>query len=117
MVLVGVEVACPLSSVPFEMTALQPRRPISPFSSFYHPQFEYSFKLIKISQRNPVDRWSTFARIGTGLSYADFVTVRAKSWIDWGENGPPFLLTSPKSTDDKGDVYLNPEEYAHPFSR
>jgi len=39
--------------------------------------------------------------------------VRAKPWKPWDPKEPPsFLLTASKSHDDKGDVYLEPEEYA-----
>lgn len=38
--------------------------------------------------------------------------IRAKPWIEWGSKGPSFFQTAPRSHDDKGDVYLNPEEYA-----
>ena len=55
-------------------------------------------------------RWCSFARIGSGLSFADFIGIRARPWIEWGSKGPPFLQTAPRSHDDKGDVYLNPEE-------
>ncbi|KIM34526.1 hypothetical protein M408DRAFT_325903 [Serendipita vermifera MAFF 305830] len=55
-------------------------------------------------------KWSSFCRIGSGLSFADFVMIRAKPWIEWGSKGPSFLQTAPRSRDDKGDVYLNPED-------
>jgi DNA ligase 4 len=59
------------------------------------------------------DRYRTFVRIGSGLSFADYVWVRAKPWKTWDPKEPPsFLLTANKSHDDKGDVYLEPEEYA-----
>jgi hypothetical protein len=56
-------------------------------------------------------RYSTFCRIGTGLSYADFVGVRERKWVEW-EKGKPldFLQTAARSQDDKGDVYIRPEE-------
>jgi DNA ligase-4 len=57
-------------------------------------------------------RYRTFVRIGSGLSYADYVWVRAKPWKPWDPKEPPsFLLTANKSHDDKGDVYLEPEEF------
>lgn len=50
-------------------------------------------------------------RIGSGLSFADYVWVRAKPWKPWDPKEPPsFLLTASKSHDDKGDVYLEPED-------
>jgi len=55
-------------------------------------------------------RYSTFVRIGTGLSYADFVWVRDKPWKAWNaQQQPSFLLTANRSQEDKGDVYLEPE--------
>lgn len=58
-------------------------------------------------------RYSTFVRIGSGLSFADYVWVRDKPWKPWDPKHPPeFLQTSNRGQDDKGDVYLNPEEYA-----
>lgn len=57
-------------------------------------------------------RYRTFVRIGSGLSFADYVWLRAKPWKTWDPKEPPsFLLTASKSHDDKGDVYLEPEEY------
>jgi DNA ligase-4 len=45
------------------------------------------------------------------LSFADFVWVRSKPWKEWNPKNPPsFLLTAKKGSDDKGDVYLEPEE-------
>ena len=50
-------------------------------------------------------------RIGTGLSFADYIWVRQKPWKEWDpENPPNFLMVSNKGQDDKGDVYLEPEE-------
>ncbi|CAG7851558.1 DNA ligase 4; AltName: Full=DNA ligase IV; AltName: Full=Polydeoxyribonucleotide synthase [ATP] 4 [Serendipita indica DSM 11827] len=47
----------------------------------------------------------------TGLSFADYVIIRAKPWTDWGKNGPPFLQSAPRAnTDDKCDLYLKPED-------
>jgi DNA ligase-4 len=58
-----------------------------------------------------VNRYRTFVRIGSGLTFADYVWVRAKPWKPWDLKEPPsFLLTANKSHDDKGDVYLEPEE-------
>ncbi|TEB36658.1 DNA ligase 4 [Coprinellus micaceus] len=56
-------------------------------------------------------KYSTFARVGSGLSFADFVWVRSKPWKEWNPKNPPsFLLTAKKGSDDKGDVYLEPED-------
>lgn len=57
------------------------------------------------------DRYSTFVRIGSGLSFADYVWVREKPWKVWDPRNPPaFLESSKRSHEDKGDVYLEPEE-------
>jgi hypothetical protein len=57
-------------------------------------------------------RYSTFVRIGSGLSYADYVWVRGLPWKEWSTKNPPgFLKTANGSRDDKGDVYLEPEEF------
>lgn len=56
-------------------------------------------------------RYSTFVRIGTGLSFADYVWVRQKPWKEWDpKNTPSFLSVASNSQEDKGDVYLEPEE-------
>ncbi|KAF8636375.1 hypothetical protein AX17_003558 [Amanita inopinata Kibby_2008] len=56
-------------------------------------------------------KYSTFVRIGTGLSYADYVWIRDKPWKTWDPKNPPdFLRTSKRSQDDKGDVYLEPQD-------
>ena len=50
-------------------------------------------------------------RIGSGLSFADFVWVRDKPWKVWDPKHPPeFLLTAKRSHEDKGDLYLEPQE-------
>ena len=57
-------------------------------------------------------RYSTFVRIGSGLSFADYVWVRDKPWKVWDPKHPPhFLQTAKRGHEDKGDVYLEPEEY------
>ena len=57
-------------------------------------------------------RYRTFAKVGTGLSFADFIWVRNKPWKQWDPKRPPkWLLTSKRGLDDKGDLYLEPEEW------
>ncbi|KAJ7634099.1 DNA ligase IV [Mycena polygramma] len=69
-----------------------------------------------IDDRHPADddeepKYSTFVRIGSGLSFADYVWVRDKPWKTWDPKHPPdFLQTAKKSHEDKGDVYLLPED-------
>ena len=56
-------------------------------------------------------RYSTFVRIGSGLSFADYVWVREKPWKVWDPRNPPaFLECSKRSYEDKGDIYLEPAE-------
>ncbi|KAG6910034.1 DNA ligase (ATP) [Tephrocybe rancida] len=56
-------------------------------------------------------KYSSFVRIGSGLSFADYVWVREKPWKTWDTKHPPaFLLTAKRSHEDKGDVYLEPED-------
>ncbi|KAJ7733239.1 DNA ligase IV [Mycena maculata] len=56
-------------------------------------------------------KYSSFVRIGSGLSFADYVWVRDKPWKPWDPKNPPdFLQTAKKSHEDKGDVYLLPED-------
>ncbi|KAH9935959.1 DNA ligase 4 [Epithele typhae] len=55
-------------------------------------------------------RYSTFVRIGSGFSYADYVWIRQKPWKQWGAQPPAWLQVSKKGTDDKGDLYLEPED-------
>ena len=51
-------------------------------------------------------------RVGTGFSFSDYVWIRAKPWKDWDPKAPPpWLQVSGKGMEDKGDVYLEPEEY------
>ena len=70
----------------------------------FSPSFAYSDDLAD-------PRYSTFVRIGSGLSFADYVWIRAKPWKPWDKKFPPsFLQTAVKSHDDKGDIYLEPEE-------
>jgi DNA ligase-4 len=61
-------------------------------------------------------RYSTFVRIGSGLSFADYVWVRDKPWKVWNPKNPPeFLLTAKRTHEDKGDVYLEPEESVYQY--
>ena len=55
-------------------------------------------------------RYCSFVRIGTGLSYADYIWIRQKPWKLWGANGPSWLQVARKGHEDKGDVYLEPQE-------
>ncbi|KAJ7672669.1 ATP dependent DNA ligase domain-containing protein [Mycena rosella] len=69
-----------------------------------------------VDDRNSADdgeepKYSSFVRIGSGLSFADYVWVRDKPWKTWDPKNPPeFLQTAKKSHEDKGDVYLLPED-------
>ncbi|CDO73307.1 hypothetical protein BN946_scf185008.g69 [Trametes cinnabarina] len=54
-------------------------------------------------------KYSTFVRIGSGLSYADYIWIRQKPWKPWGNGPPSWLQVARKGQDDKGDVYLEPE--------
>ncbi|KAJ7816620.1 DNA ligase IV [Mycena leptocephala] len=69
-----------------------------------------------VDDRHPADddeepKYSSFVRIGSGLSFADYVWVRDKPWKTWDPKHPPeFLQTAKKSHEDKGDVYLLPED-------
>ncbi|KAJ3982001.1 DNA ligase 4 [Lentinula detonsa] len=57
------------------------------------------------------DRYSTFVRIGTGLSFADYAWIRSKPWkVRDPKNPPEWLQTSKKSQEDKGDMYLDPDD-------
>ncbi|KAG6891545.1 hypothetical protein C0992_004403 [Termitomyces sp. T32_za158] len=65
------------------------------------------------SEDDDEPKYSSFVRIGSGLSFADYVWVREKPWKTWDAKRPPqFLLTSKRSHEDKGDVYLEPAESA-----
>ncbi|KAF7309720.1 DNA ligase [Mycena indigotica] len=67
-------------------------------------------------RRQPTDpdeepKYSSFVRIGSGLSFADYVWVRSLPWKIWDPKNPPsFLQTAKKSHEDKGDVYILPED-------
>ncbi|KAI0343258.1 DNA ligase 4 [Trametopsis cervina] len=55
-------------------------------------------------------KYSSFVRIGTGFTFADYIWIRQKPWKTWDpKKPPPFYLTSRRGQDDKGDVYLEPE--------
>ncbi|KAE9399995.1 DNA ligase 4 [Gymnopus androsaceus JB14] len=55
--------------------------------------------------------YSTFVRIGSGLSFSDYAWIRGKPWkVRDAKNPPEWLQTSKKGNDDKGDVYLEPED-------
>ncbi|KAL1941177.1 hypothetical protein VTO73DRAFT_7389 [Trametes versicolor] len=55
-------------------------------------------------------KYSTFVRIGSGLSYADYIWIRQKPWKPWGRDAPSYLQVARKGHDDKGDVYLEPQD-------
>ncbi|OAX43215.1 DNA ligase 4 [Rhizopogon vinicolor AM-OR11-026] len=56
-------------------------------------------------------KYSTFVRVGTGLSFADYVWLRQKPWKVWDPKNPPdFLQTAKRTHEDKGDLYLEPED-------
>jgi hypothetical protein len=57
-------------------------------------------------------RYATFVRIGTGLTIEDYDWVNKKKWIRMDKKAPPpHMKVSPSSkSEDKGDVYLDPEE-------
>lgn len=59
------------------------------------------------------DRYSAFVRIGTGLTYGDYVWIRQKNWKPLDKsNLPPWYQSAKRiSSEDKGDVYLEPEEF------
>ncbi|EJD07416.1 DNA ligase 4 [Fomitiporia mediterranea MF3/22] len=56
-------------------------------------------------------KYSSFVRIGTGLSYADYVWIRQKNWKPFDKNKmPSWYQASKKGYDDKGDIYIEPED-------
>jgi DNA ligase 4 len=55
-------------------------------------------------------------RIGSGLSFADYIWVRDKPWKVWDPKSPPAFFQTAKGTqEDKGDLYLEPQEYCYYF--
>jgi DNA ligase-4 len=55
--------------------------------------------------------YRTLVRIGTGLSLGDYEWVNAKPWKPLDVNNlPEWLHCAPGGSDDKGDVYIEPEE-------
>ena len=61
------------------------------------------------------NRYSSFVRIGSGLTYADYIWIREKPWKPFDKNNlPSWYQVSKKGTEDKGDVYLEPEECVVP---
>jgi hypothetical protein len=64
--------------------------------------------------------YSSFCRIGSGLTYADYVKIRGYPWKTRDKmNPPPFLqtVTEREGIEDKGDIYLEPEEYVAGFGQ
>lgn len=59
------------------------------------------------------DRYSTFVRVGAGFSYTDYLWIRDKPWKEYDPNNPPAFLqvAKSKSSEDKPELYLEPEEY------
>ncbi|KAH8116296.1 DNA ligase 4 [Phellopilus nigrolimitatus] len=56
-------------------------------------------------------RYSSFVRIGTGLTYADYVWVRQRKWKHFDKNNmPSWYQASRKGLEDKGDIYIEPED-------
>ncbi|KIK82388.1 hypothetical protein PAXRUDRAFT_35579 [Paxillus rubicundulus Ve08.2h10] len=56
-------------------------------------------------------RYSSFVRVGSGLSFTDYVWIRQKPWKEWDPKSPPeFLRTAKRGHDDKGDVYIEPAD-------
>jgi len=70
-----------------------------------------SIKTASLTSRST--RYSTFVRIGTGLSLSDYEWIKDKPWKRFDKkNPPPWLnLSSLVGSDDKGDMYIEPEEY------
>ncbi|KAL5513056.1 LIG4 [Sanghuangporus vaninii] len=63
----------------------------------------------RISDDEP--KYSTFVRIGTGLTFADYLWIRQKNWKHLDRNNmPSWYQASKKGSDDKGDIYLEPED-------
>ncbi|KZS94450.1 DNA ligase 4 [Sistotremastrum niveocremeum HHB9708] len=56
-------------------------------------------------------KYRTFVRIGSGLTFADYVEIRSRPWKPYDKNRPPpWLLSAPKGLEDKPDVYLEPQD-------
>ncbi|TFK40007.1 DNA ligase IV [Crucibulum laeve] len=65
----------------------------------------------RVGDEDEEPKYSTFVRIGSGLSFADYIWIRDKPWKVWDPKHPPeFLQTAKHSYDDKGDVYLEPAD-------
>ncbi|CAE6411628.1 unnamed protein product [Rhizoctonia solani] len=57
--------------------------------------------------------YATFVRVGTGLSIEDYDWVNKKKWIRMDKKAPPphLKVASSAKSEDKGDVYLDPEDW------
>ncbi|KIJ65132.1 hypothetical protein HYDPIDRAFT_89015 [Hydnomerulius pinastri MD-312] len=56
-------------------------------------------------------RYSSFVRVGSGLSFTDYVWIRQKPWKEWDSESPPqFFQTAKRGHEDKGDVYIEPAD-------
>ncbi|KAF8315325.1 ATP-dependent DNA ligase [Clavulina sp. PMI_390] len=55
--------------------------------------------------------YQTFCRVGTGLNFEEYDWINKKPWKKLNKNKfPDWMSVSPIGTDDKGDVYLLPED-------
>lgn len=68
-----------------------------------------------LNDRQPDDddepKYSSFVRVGTGLSFTDYIWVRQKKWKPWTAEDPPtFYQTSKRGQEDKGDMYIEPHD-------
>jgi DNA ligase 4 len=76
------------------------------------PRSEVSSWWAPLSNAKLSSRYSSFVRIGTGLTFADYMWTRQKPWKEWDPKNPPeFLHTAKRGHEDKGDVYIEPAEY------
>ncbi|KAI6167470.1 ATP dependent DNA ligase domain-containing protein [Pisolithus thermaeus] len=56
-------------------------------------------------------KYTTFVRVGSGLSFADYVWIRQKPWKVWDPKNPPeYLQTTKRGHEDKCDLYIEPAD-------
>ncbi|KAH7885847.1 ATP dependent DNA ligase domain-containing protein [Phlebopus sp. FC_14] len=56
-------------------------------------------------------KYSSFVRVGSGLSFADYIWIRQKPWKEWDpKSAPDFFETAKRGHEDKGDIYLEPAD-------
>jgi DNA ligase-4 len=56
-------------------------------------------------------KYRTFVRVGSGFSFSDYAEIRSRPWKEYpAGRRPSFIIGADKGGDDRGDMYLEPEQ-------